>query len=246
MNITYCGDSHICGRRVNEDALAMQQIADHLALFVVADGLGGHTAGEVASQLSVAALVDTVQRTVPAYPSVFPVQMREVLHAGILAAARSIGNDCSINVKHAGMATTLVAALINDALECVVAHVGDSRAYRAGEAFTQITKDHSYVQDLFERGLITWEELRLHPVRNIVTRVVSAVPVDPDFVEFTLGRGTLVLCTDGLTGALSDAEIFSEIQGTDVPQICRNLIERARAAAGDNTTVIVVRGLPGV
>jgi len=71
------------------------------------------------------------------------------------------------------------------------------------------------VQELFERGLITGEELQLHPERNVVTRVVSAVPVDPDFVEFTLRRGTLVLCTDGLTGALSDAEIFSEIQGTD-------------------------------
>jgi PPM family protein phosphatase len=231
---------------VNEDAFAMQQISDHLALFVVADGLGGHVSGEVASRLAVAALVDTVQRTVPANQSIIPIQMREVLKAGFLAAARSIGNDCSINSKHAGMATTLLATLVNDTLECVIAHVGDSRAYLANKAFTQITKDHSYVQELFDRGLITEEELRLHPKRNIVTRVVSAVPVDPDFFEFPLERGTLVLCTDGLTGALSDEEIFSEIQGSDAPRICRNLIERARATAGDNTTLIVVRSLSGV
>ncbi|MCX6688080.1 MAG: protein phosphatase 2C domain-containing protein [Methanoregula sp.] len=242
MNLTYCGDTHICGRQVNEDALAMQQVTDHLTIFVVADGLGGHSAGEVASRLAVAALVDTVQRTVLAYQSISPDQMKKVLHDGFMAASRSISDDCSVNVKHAGMATTLLAALVNNALECcIVANVGDSRAYLANEAFTQITKDHSYVQELFERGLITWDELRLHPKRNIVTRVVSAVPVDPDFFEFALGKGTLVLCTDGLTGALSDTEIFSESQGIDVPRICRNLIDRARVIAGDNTTVIVVR-----
>jgi protein phosphatase len=101
---------------MNEDALLMQQINDHLALFVVADGLGGHAAGEAAGRLAVAALVDTVQRTVPAYQSASSDQMSEVLKAGFLAAARSIGNDCSINGKHAGMATTLLAALVNDAL----------------------------------------------------------------------------------------------------------------------------------
>ena len=119
--------------------------------------------------------------------------------------------------------------------------MGDSRAYLGGTGLKRITKDHSFVQELFERGLITEDAMQLHPMRNIVTRVISAVPVNPDFVDLSLGKNTLVLCSDGLFGALSDGEIWSEIQGTDVQVICQNLIERSRVINRDNTTVIVVR-----
>jgi len=243
MNLTCCGDTHTCGRSVNEDAFDMQQITGNLALFVVADGLGGHPAGEVASRLAITALKDSVRAHAPAQATSSPAQMKEMLNAGFLAAARAIADDCSINAKHTGMATTLLAALFNDTFDCVVANVGDSRAYLRGTALIRITKDHSFVQELFERGLITEDAMQLHPKRNIVTRVVSAVPVNPDIVDLSLGKNTLVLCTDGLFGALSDEEIFFEIQGEDVPRICQNLIERSRAINGDNTTVVVVRAL---
>jgi len=265
MNITYCGDTHTCGRSVNEDAFDMQQITGNLALFVVADGLGGHPAGEVASRLAITALKDSVRAHAPAQAEdtetvmqssngsvrthapaqvpCSPAQMKEMLNAGFLAAARAIADDCSNNAKHTGMATTLLAALFNDTFDCVVANVGDSRAYLGGTALIRITKDHSFVQELFERGLITEDAMQLHPKRNIVTRVVSAVPVNPDIVDLSLGKNTLVLCTDGLFGALSDEEIFLEVQGEDVPRICQNLIERSRAINGDNTTVVVVRAL---
>lgn len=243
MNLTCCGDTHTCGRSVNEDAFDMQQITGNLALFVVADGLGGHPAGEVASRLAITALKDSVRAHAPAQATSSPAQMKEMLNEGFLAAARAIADDCSINAKHTGMATTLLAALLNDAFDCVVANVGDSRAYLGGTALIRITKDHSFVQELFERGLITEDAMQLHPKRNIVTRVISAVPVNPDIVDLSLGKNTLVLCTDGLFGALSDEEIFSEVQGEDVPRICQNLIERSRAINGDNTTVVVVRAL---
>jgi len=241
MNLTYCGGTHICGRPVNEDSYDMIEINNNLALFVVADGLGGHEAGEVASGLAVPALVDSVRALAPAEASCSPEQMREVLNAGFIAAAQAIADDCLIDAKHGVMATTLLAALVSDTLDCVVANVGDSRAYLGGTDLKQITKDHSFVQELFERGLITEDAMQLHPLRNIVTRVISAVPVHPDFVDLSLGKNTLVLCSDGLFGALSDGEIWSEVQGTDVPEICHNLIERSRVINRDNTTVIVVR-----
>jgi protein phosphatase len=241
MNLNYCGGTHICGRSLNEDAFDMQQINDNLALFVVADGLGGHAAGEVASRLAVPALIDSVRTHAPSEGSFSQVQMREILTTGFIAAARAIADDCWANENHTVMATTLLAVLINDTLDCVVAYVGDSRAYLGGRDLKRITKDHSFVQELFERGLITEDAMQLHPMRNIVTRVVGAVPVNPDFVDLSLEKNTLLLCTDGLYGALTDEEIFLEIQGKDVPRICQNLVERSRAINRDNTTVIVVR-----
>ena len=245
MNLTYCGDTHTCRRPNNEDALYMQQITENLAVFIVADGMGGHTAGEVASRLAVTALVDTVRACAPAHASCSPTEMREIVKKGFLAATRSLADDCSLHREHTGMATTLVAALVNDTLDCVVANVGDSRAYLSGTGLTQITKDHSFVQGLFDRGLITREELRLHPDRNIVTRVVNAIPVDPDLFDLNLGKNTLLLCTDGLTDALPDEEIFRAIQDPDLNQVCRTLIDRSRAVNRDNTTVVVVRAPPG-
>lgn len=245
MNLTYCGETHTCRRPNNEDAFDMQQVTENLAVFVVADGMGGHAAGEVASRLAVTALVDTVRASAPAHASCSPDEMREILKKGFLAAARSIADDCSLHLEHTGMATTLVAALVNDTLDCVVANAGDSRAYLGGTGFTQITKDHSFVQGLFDRGLITKEEVRLHPDRNIVTRIVSAIPVDPDLFELHLGKNTLLLCTDGLTDALPDEEIFGALQDTDLNRVCRTLIDRSHAVNRDNTTVVVVRASSG-
>lgn len=242
MNLTFCGKTHICGRSNNEDAFDMQQINDHLAFFALADGLGGHPAGEVASRIAITALLDTVRSRAPMKGSCSPAQMREILSGGFLAASRSIGDDCSRNPEHAGMGTTLLAVLINDAFDGVVAHVGDSRAYCGSDKIIQITTDHSLVQELFGRGLITREETRLHPDKNVVTRIISKHPVNPDFSDLRLKKNTLLLCTDGLTDALSDDEIFVEMKNTDVSRICTSLIERCQTVNRDNTTIIVVRG----
>lgn len=244
MKFTFCGDTHTCRRPNNEDAFDMQQVTENLAVFVVADGMGGHTSGEIASRLAVASLVDTVRTYAPAHAHCAPAEMREILKKGFLAAARSIADDCSLHPQHTGMATTLVAVLINDTLDGVVANAGDSRAYLGSTRLNQITKDHSFVQGLFDRGLITKDEMRLHPDRNIVTRVVSVIPVDPDLIDINLGKHTLLLCTDGLTDALPDEEIFQVIQDPDLNRVCKTLIDRSRAINRDNTTVVVVRALP--
>jgi protein phosphatase len=244
MNLTWCGDTHTCRRPNNEDAFAMQEVTGYLSLFVVADGLGGHVAGEVASRLAVSSLVDAVRSYAPADVPCTPAEMREFLRKGFVAATRAIADDCARHPEHTGMATTLLGALINDVHECVIAHIGDSRAYIRDTTLVQVTNDHSFVQELYERGLITRDELRIHPDKNIVTRIVNGVPADPDFTDLPLGNRTLLLCTDGLTDALPDEEISGMLQDPDVPRICRTLIERSRTVNRDNTTVIVVRILP--
>jgi serine/threonine protein phosphatase PrpC len=245
MNLTFCGRTHTCGRPNNEDAFDMQQVNDHLALFAVADGLGGHPAGEVASRIAITALVDTVRTLASANRSFSPAQMQEILSLGFLSASRSIGDDGSRNPDHAGMGTTLLAALINDTFDVVVAHVGDSRAYSASDKLNRITNDHSLVQELVDRGLITIEAARLHPDKNVVTRIISDIPVNPEFAVLRLKKITLLLCTDGLTDALSDEEIFAGMINTDVPRICADLIERCQKVNRDNTTIIVVRAPEG-
>jgi len=245
MNLTWCGRTHICGRPNNEDAFDMQQVNNYLALFAVADGLGGHPVGEVASRIAITALLDTVRTLASMNISCSPAQMQEILSLGFLAASRSIGDDCSRNPDHSGMGTTLLAALINDASDCVVAHVGDSRAYLGSDKLIRITKDHSLVEELVGRGLITQDEARLHPDKNVVTRIISDIPVKPDFAVLQLKKNTLLLCTDGLTDALSDEEIFAGMINTDVPRICADLIERCQTVNRDNTTIIVVRAPEG-
>ena len=241
MNLNWCGRTHICGRLKNEDTFDMQQIGDHLAAFAVADGLGGLPAGEVASRLAVTALMDTV-RTLSSIDMICTAaQMKEILTKGFFAASQAIEDYGSQNPDHKGMATTLVAALINDANEGVIAYVGDSRAYSGENKLVQITEDHSLVQELFRRGLITQEAARLHPDKNVVSRVVSEIPVNPDMRDFCIEKNTLLLCTDGLTDALTDEEIFSEMKEMDVNRICTALIERALQVNRDNTTIIVIR-----
>ena len=241
MNLTWCGRTHICGRPKNEDAFDMQQINEHLAAFAVADGLGGLPAGEIASRMAVTSLMDTVRTLAPMDITCTPAQMKEILTKGFFAASQAIDDYCSKKTDQKRMATTLVAALINDANEGVIAYVGDSRAYTGEEKLVQITEDHSLVQELFRRGLITQDEARHHPDKNVVSRVVSEIPVNPDLRDFRIEKNTLILCTDGLTDALTDEEIFSELKEKDVNRICTTLIDRAIKVKRDNTTIIVIR-----
>lgn len=241
MNLNWCGRTHCCGRPKNEDAFDMQQVNDHLAAFAVADGLGGLPAGEVASRMAVTTLMETVRTLAPVDTTCSPARMKEILSNGFFAAAHAIGEDILLNPEHAGMATTLVAALINDASEGVIAYAGDSRAYSGEAELIQITKDHSLVQELFRKGLITQEEARLHPDKNVVTRVVSEIAVNPDMTDFRLEKNTILLCTDGLSDALTDEEIFLAIKEKDVNRICTSLIEHSIKVNRDNTTIIVIR-----
>ena len=218
-----------CVREHNEDSLCVAP-----PLFVVADGMGGHAAGEVASEIAVEVISELAPQT---------------LDADALCAAVEQANLAIIQAAHEGrgrrgMGTTCTAAMI-EGQRLIIAQVGDSRAYLFHEgALSQLTRDHSLVAELVEAGEITPEEARFHPRRSAITRALGSDPrTSPDLYDFSVSAGDrLLLCSDGLTSMLSDKEIADIMAKADDPQRCASRLVSAAIAAGglDNVTVIVV------
>lgn len=213
----------------NEDSLAVIEPKT----YVVADGMGGASAGEVASQM----LVETVKN--------FLLKTEQLWDEKILAQAILLANDKILNTarrheEYYGMGTT-ATILHEEGGRGYFAHVGDSRLYllRNG-ALRQITEDHSYVETLIRRGEITIEEARFHPMKNVLTQAVGAMTnPEIDTLNFSTERGDIfLLCTDGLTNMVDDAAIAKILQTAENPATA--LIEAALEAGGkDNVTVIV-------
>lgn len=203
-------------------------------VFVVADGMGGANAGEVASEMAVRSFD-------PELPDGNPA---EALVDVIEGANRRIHERSRSDERSAGMGTTVTAAYVSDE-EVIVAHVGDSRAYllRDGE-LRQITTDHSRVQELVEDGRLTADEAAVHPMRNIVTRAVGVeASVDVDVYPVELQPDDRVLfCSDGLTDMLHDDFLGTELRREDDPaRAATRLIDAANSAGGvDNITVVVI------
>jgi protein phosphatase len=208
------------------------------ALLVVADGMGGAMAGEVASQLA----IDCVTR---AYRESSGDIVGDLKRA-ILSANRVIHDHSCEHPELRGMGTTCTA-LVARGHEAFFAHVGDSRAYLVRDgAIRQLTQDHSLVAQLVEHRQITPEQAKLDPRRNVVTRSVGVgadVEVDADAVGDALAAGdALVLCTDGLHGLVEDAEIARLATGADPEHACRELVALANLRGGtDNITVVIGR-----
>jgi protein phosphatase len=232
-------------RSGNEDSYASWAAEDDAAahaadhLLVVCDGMGGSNAGEVASRMA----ADTVVREFVAAPG---DDTATALAHAVRAANQQIWEHSRSQQDLNGMGTTCTAvALKGD--QVLVAHVGDSRAYlvRAHRA-RQITSDHSLVAQLVARNQLSPEEARSDPRRNVVTRSVGVGPeVEVDVVavgEPLKGGDTLVLCSDGLHGQMSDDEIAGFAMGESLPEACADLIELANARGGpDNITVAMMR-----
>ena len=205
-------------------------------LLVVADGMGGHSAGELASAATVAAVVSACESSKQVD------ELLPLLSDAVITSGEYIADVVSGNRELTGMGTTLTAiAMRGDRI--AMAHVGDSRAYlmRDGE-LVQITKDHTYVQSLVDSGEITSEQAAVHPRRNLLMRAIDgihAVEVDLSVREARLGDRFL-LCSDGLCGVISDEEIANAMQISDPTQSVTELIDRVLCAgAPDNVTVIV-------
>lgn len=205
-------------------------------LFVVADGMGGHQAGEIASSIAVETILtldlDHADEN----------SLREIVEK----ANQQILEAVSQNYQYAGMGTT-VAILLLLADKAYVAHVGDSRVYRLvadGSSLERLTKDHSLVAELLNNGEITESEAKNHPQRNILTRALgSKGGVEVDIINFAVQPGEkLLLCSDGLTGMLSEDDIKKVLSQKAHPQlIADELVELANSCGGvDNITVIVV------
>ncbi len=218
-----------CVREHNEDSLVVAP-----PLYVVCDGMGGHAAGEVASEIAVNVIADRA----PATPDAAALgQAVEEANLAIIQAARE-------GVGRAGMGCTCTAAILENE-RLIVAQVGDSRAYLLhGGTLQQITRDHSLMADFIEAGQITPEEARVHPQRSVITRALGSDPrTQPDLFEINVNTGDrLLICSDGLTSMIEDYEIEDILNRTPDPQIAASKLVNAAIAAGghDNVTVIVV------
>lgn len=228
------------GRRRNEDAFFAGGIsgADGWTLLAVADGLGGHARGDWASSRTLELLSLELGRRLPAANP--EATLREAVYRinwQVRAEARTL--------NAVGAATTLVLALCRG-LDYWWLNAGDSRLYLHGaDGLRQLSRDHSWVQDQVEQGLLEPSEARLHPYRNVVTRTIGfELAVEPDIRgPFTLAEGeTLLACSDGLFGPVSDAAIAEVLDGYTPEEATRRLIELANAAGGpDNITVALAR-----
>ncbi len=227
-------------RSVNQDSVYCNEnsIGNLPNLFVVADGMGGHRAGDLASRLCVDTLRESVEETSLKTPV-------SILEEALLSAHKKILESAMADPACEGMGTTTVAATIIDN-HLYIANIGDSRLYILREKLCQITEDHSLVEEMVKSGELAKENVRSHPNKNIITRALGiGTEAMPDFFEIELQSDDIILmCSDGLTNMLEDAEIESIIrrEADDLEKAGMTLLNRANDMGGkDNITILLVR-----
>lgn len=246
MKIGYASD---IGRKrdVDEDSIIIvewdtvfESEKRKAALVIVADGMGGHNAGEVASRMAAEGVAERVGGAILKCEN-----FGEVLQNAITEVNSDICEYVEHNPHYKGMGTTLTAAVIYGN-NVFIGHVGDTRVYLINEKeITQITKDHSLVQELVDNKEITKEEARIHPQKNIITRAVGIdrnIEVDT-FTVYVYGDDYILLCCDGLTDLVTDEEIHAAVmENHDLNTVCDTLVKAANERGGyDNISVVVVR-----
>jgi protein phosphatase len=238
-------------REQNEDSFL---VADDLSLYVVADGMGGHAGGDIASKLA----VETIERVIRearagadnpfAVPAPLPESpLPDLLRDAVGAACAAIYRRANEDPELAGMGTTVSALLVHDR-DVFIAHVGDSRVYLSrGRLIQQITEDHSLVNEQLKAGVITAEEARNSRFKNIITRSVG---FEEDVLVDVMGLvaepgDVFVLCSDGLANAVEDGEIGEMARRVAFAELPDRLVDHANARGGeDNITVVCVGFLP--
>ena len=254
MKQNSCGKTDVGLKRThNEDNYT---IVENLGLYLVADGMGGHNAGEVASRTAIDTIVKFIRRCSADSQLTWPFGIDANISEAenmILTAVRLANKDlCQLAAQEpdfSGMGTTIAGVFMDDKKACVV-NVGDSRIYRIrGDEILQITTDHSWVSEQLQKKLITEEEARTHRWKNVITRALgnrNNVQIDLNTVEVAEGDW-LLLCTDGLSGMLKDEEIREIIHSSDddLEQACEVLVQKANECGGlDNITLVLVKFLP--
>ncbi len=232
-------------RNHNEDHIGFNQ---NLGIAVLADGMGGHQAGEIASHMAVESVLENLQSVANGNNSrsITGSQLLEYVSNTISYSNSKIYQAAEALDEHKGMGTTLVAAIVQGS-QIYAGHVGDSRLYLyRDESLKRITKDHSLVQDLVDRGFYTEEEARMASVGHIVTRALGTkAEVEVDTVQHDIADGDLLLlCSDGLSDMVADWLIEETLRerGTELDKTANKLIELANRNGGkDNISVILVQ-----
>jgi protein phosphatase len=226
-------------RQLNEDNCnVLVGYPDVPTCFVIADGMGGHKCGEVASKQAVDSVCNLLLKADWNIENI-----SELLNGIITRVNDEIYNFSLLDEATQGMGTTLIITVIKDN-RLYIGHVGDSRVYIAGaDSIEKVTWDHSFIEELVKNGSITKDEAVNHPNRNLITRAVGYEPdLQVDTYEIDLKENDIILlCTDGLTNMLTEEEILDIIKNNEEPQLaCDTLIQNANNKGGeDNITVIV-------
>lgn len=208
-------------------------------LFVVADGMGGHQAGDYASKCTVEVMIKEIAKSEGE-------DIERVLVKAIKAANREIIKEASGDEHLKGMGTTVVAATVKEQM-LYFANVGDSRLYLINQGIQQLSKDHSLVEEMVRLGGIKPEEAKHHPDKNIITRAIGVKEdVEADIYEYRLKKGDIILmCTDGLSNMVEDEDMFDIVKGArDIVEAVLMLIEKANSNGGrDNIGVVMAEPL---
>ena len=227
-------------RSVNQDCWVNENVSLHgenVLLCGVADGMGGHRSGDVASRMAVAQLAHGVQNNTEG------ISLQQALAQGFRAANQKVYDESLMREECAGMGTTLTAALIRGD-NLFLGHVGDSRAYGYSKhGLARLTHDHSLVEEMVRQGGISMDDAERHPQRHMLTKALGIeAEIDVDFAEINLIDSQCVLfCTDGLTRLVSDSELESVLAGKDRSQVVKQLMDMAlNRGAPDNITIVLV------
>ena len=226
-------------RHENQDAFGFAQLPGGYAVAVVCDGMGGVAGGSIASTVAVETFIRTLTETVHSGHTDRAVQ------EAVTAANAAIRQRAAGHPELKSMGTTLVSALVKGD-KVLISNVGDSRAYAIDRTgIRQLTKDHSLVQMMVERGELTPERARTYPGKNFITRAVGTESVlESDLFHYRLSRGDcLLLCSDGLSNMMDDQEIlFEVVHGVNKQLCCQRLLDIAKSrGAPDNVTSILVQ-----
>lgn len=222
-------------RETNEDYYYVP--SEDGSLFVLADGMGGHLAGETASRLAVEVVVKEIEKLN------FKTEEELVLgmQNAVTKANEAVYQKSLDEINFRGMGTTLSLGYVYNK-KFYYTNVGDSRIYRIKDDIKQITRDDSFVNYLVELGEITPEEAKMHPKKNVITRAIgTAEKVIPEIKSFELTNEKILICSDGLTNMVSDEEILQVIAKEDFNYTAELLVDKALAAGGiDNITLIII------
>ncbi|MDQ0112993.1 Stp1/IreP family PP2C-type Ser/Thr phosphatase [Paenibacillus harenae] len=230
-------------RQVNEDYSWVSQYNNGVTLAIVADGMGGHKAGDVASQKAVDAFRSTVEQGA-AKPDLSLQEGKMLIRQAISSANEAVYDLASRNDQYYNMGTTIVAALVKSD-NAIIGHVGDSRAYKIAEGdITQLTVDHTLVNELVKSGQLSEEEAAHHPRRNVLTRAVgtdSHVEIDIQTIDLMQGD-VLLLCSDGLSNMVTEEQILETVtsEQLELDAKAEHLISLALHAGGDDNITIVL------
>lgn len=237
------GFSDIGNRRSkNEDAFRFGSIEGEVVWAVVCDGMGGAAGGTVASNCAVDIISEKIEKCYN--KSMGEKSIENLLLSAITTANVAIYDKADSDMNLSGMGTTVVACIIRNSV-ATIAHVGDSRAYLVSDnKITQITKDHSLVQEMLDSGEITIDEFKNHPNKNIITRALGVgEKIDIDFDTLDVKENdVIILCTDGLSGCVSEEEMFEILKNIEFEKLATAYINEANHHGGpDNITVVAVK-----